>query len=72
MFALAGEPGLNAVILDWESSTWSEARDGPWSDRAAVNLVRMRRELEALVARIEKAPGTPETRVALATQFRSG
>jgi hypothetical protein len=71
-FALAEEPGLDSVILDWEKSTWSEARDGPWSERASVNLRRMAREIESVAARIESGPGSPGTRVALATQYRPG
>ncbi len=71
MFALAGEPGLDAVLLDWEVGTWA-SRGTPWSEEQAVNLKRMGVELQSVANRIAEVPGAATTRVGLATQFRSG
>lgn len=70
MFALAGEPGLTAVLLDWEVGTWA-ARGKPWSEDQSVNEKRMGVELESVANRIAEVPGAARTRVGLATQFRS-
>jgi hypothetical protein len=72
MYALAGEPGLSAVALDWERDTWEEARDGAWSEDTSVNRSRIGLEAESVANQIRESPGTADTRVGLATQFRSG
>lgn len=71
MYALAGEPGVTAVMLDWEVGTWA-ARGTPWSEDQSVNVKRMGVELDSVANRIAEAPGAARTRVGLATQFRSG
>ena len=72
MYALAGEQGLDAVILDWEKETWEETGGAPWSEDSAVNENRMAREVESVADRIAENPGSADTRVGLATQFRPG
>lgn len=72
MYALAGEQGLDAILLDWEKGTWEEANRVPWSEVPKVTLKRMAKEVESVADRIAENPGAAETRVGLATQFRSG
>lgn len=70
VFALAGSPELDAVIVDWEESTWEEVGRGAWSDLLSVNVERAREELRRISRKIEDAPGEPRTRVGLATEYR--
>lgn len=72
MYALAGEQGLDAILLDWEKGTWEEANKVPWSDVPEVALKRMARDVESLANQIAESPGAAETRVGTATEFRSG
>ena len=70
VFALAGNPELDAVVVDWEESTWKEVDKGAWSDSLSVNVERAREELRRISRKIEDAPGEPRTRVGLATEYR--
>lgn len=69
-FSLAGNPELDAVIVDWEESTWEEVGKGAWSNSLSVNVERAREELRQISRKIEDAPGEPQTRVGLATEYR--
>ncbi len=72
MYALAGEQGLDAILLDWEKGTWEEANKVPWSDVPEVALKRMIKDVESVANQIAENPGAAETRVGTATEFRSG
>lgn len=72
MYALAGEQGLDAILLDWEKGTWEEANKVPWSDVPEVALKRMVKDVESVANQIAENPGAAETRVGTATEFRSG
>ncbi|MFM8519151.1 MAG: hypothetical protein ACKOB2_01855 [Solirubrobacterales bacterium] len=72
IFSLAGNPALTAVVLDWEESTWEETGKGAWSEALEVNVVRAREELRRVSEKIAAAPGEPQTRVGLATEYRAG
>ena len=54
MFALADEPEVDAILLDWEPDTWSEAGQGGWSSELEANLGRMESSLRALSSRTER------------------
>jgi hypothetical protein len=72
LFALSDEPKLDAVIIDWERSTWEETGKVPWSNSLKENVTRAGRELDRLSRRIVAQPGEPRTRVGLATEYRTG
>ena len=69
-FSLVGNPELDAVIVDWEESTWEEVGKGAWSNSLPVNVERAREELRQISRKIEDSPGEPQTRVGLATEYR--
>jgi hypothetical protein len=64
-FALVGHPGLDGILVDWESLSWNGTGRGSWTPAPAANLVRIRAHMAQLVARLK---GT-QTRVGLAPQY---
>ncbi|MFM9076952.1 MAG: hypothetical protein ACKORM_01775 [Solirubrobacterales bacterium] len=72
IFSLAGNPDLDGVVIDWEESTWEETGKGAWSESLETNLDRSQQELRRISKKIAAAPGKPQTRVGLATEYRAG
>lgn len=72
IFSLAGNPDLDGVVVDWEKSTWEETSKGAWSESLGVNLDRADEELRRISKKIAAAPGKPQTRVGLATEYQDG
>ena len=52
MLALADEPGVDAILLDWEPDTWADAGQGAWSPELEQNLDRISERLRALSQRL--------------------
>jgi hypothetical protein len=50
MHALAGEPDVDAILLDWEPDTWEGAGKGPWSAELEANIGRIANSLSSLSA----------------------
>jgi len=71
VFALTGDPELDAIIVDWEKSTWEETGKGAWSNSLKENVARARGELDRISKKITAQPGEPGTRVGLATEYRT-
>jgi hypothetical protein len=64
-FALAGNPELDAILIDYELLSWNGTGRGPWTPSATRNLTRIRAQLAQVSARLK---GT-DTRVGIAPQF---
>jgi hypothetical protein len=54
MFALAGEPDVDAVLLDWEPDTWEDAGQGDWSAELQANLDRISERMTTLSGRLKE------------------
>jgi hypothetical protein len=64
-FGLIGPRELDAVVVDWEQDSWEDSGRGKWATAPPRNLVRVRRELNKLTARLQ---GT-KTRIGLAPDY---
>lgn len=64
-FALAGNPELDAMLVDYESLSWNGTGRGPWTPDPDRNLARIRAQFDQIAARLK---GT-DTRVGLAPQY---
>jgi hypothetical protein len=64
-FALAGNPELDAMLVDYELLSWNGTGRGRWTPDPETNLTRMQAQFEQVAARLK---GT-DTRVGVAPQF---
>jgi hypothetical protein len=64
-FGLVGPRELDAVVVDWEQDSWEDSGRGKFATAPPTNLVRVRRELNKLTARLH---GT-KTRIGLAPDY---
>jgi hypothetical protein len=64
-FALAGNPELDAMLVDYELLSWNGTGRGRWTPDPERNLTRIRAQFEQIAPRLK---GT-DTRIALAPQF---
>ena len=51
--ALAGEPGVEAILLDWEPDTWAAAGPGAWSMDLEANLPRIEARMRSVSGRLD-------------------
>jgi hypothetical protein len=65
MLALAGHPGVDAVLLDWEPDTWEGAGRGAWEPGLKENLAR----ISARLAELGDALESNETRMGLVPEY---
>lgn len=63
--ALAGEPELDAVLIDWEQISWEAAGLGAWDRSLARNL----RSMEERLGEISGGLASKDTRVGLAPEY---
>ncbi len=54
MFALTDEADVDAILLDWEPDTWSEAGQGEWNSELEANLGRIDTALRSLSSRVSQ------------------
>ncbi|MFM8526706.1 MAG: hypothetical protein ACKOPI_03940 [bacterium] len=68
-YALVGEPGLDAVMVDWEPDTVALLGKNAWHESVSANVAEARGQLESIVSRL---PDDSTTRVGLVTQYEQG
>jgi hypothetical protein len=54
--ALADEPEVDAILLDWEPDTWKDTGQGAWSSDLDTNADRMSERLDTLAGGLRNHP----------------